>query len=61
MSKLYFYDFGGNAAQTYKETCSKCGNIQEVSTQEDNEPEYHTDVFVKCRCGNSIKFILSVN
>jgi hypothetical protein len=54
------YDFGSKYAQTYKEKC-ECGNEIEVSTQTDNHPEYKTDVFVKCKCGKSVRFSLPVN
>lgn len=54
------YDFGSEYAQTYKGKC-ECGNEIEVSTQRDDCPEYKTDVFVKCRCGKSVGFLLPVN
>ena len=57
---MELYDFGGEFAQTYKAEC-ECGNVIEVSTQKDESPEYHTDVFVKCACGKSVKFSLPVN
>ena len=55
------YDFDGSYAQTYKEVCDKCGNIIEVSTQADRNPEYYTEVFIRCKCGESIPFVLPVN
>lgn len=54
------YDFGDKFAQTYKEEC-ECGNVLEVSTQKDNQPEYYTYVYVKCSCGKSVGFSLPVN
>ena len=54
------YDFGGDSAQTYSESC-ECGRVIEVSTQTDNCPEYYTDVYVKCVCGKSVAFLLPVN
>jgi len=54
------YDFGDEDAQTYKEKCI-CGNEIEVSTQKDECPEYHTTIYVKCSCGESVEFILPVN
>lgn len=56
----FVYDFGGEYSQTYKEKCV-CGKEIEVSTQTDDSPEYYTDVFVKCDCGNSVHFSLPVN
>ena len=58
--KIDIYDFGGECSQTYTEEC-KCGNNIEVSTQRDSHSEYHTDVFVKCECGESVGFNLPVN
>ncbi len=59
--KKHMYDFEGSSAQTYEEVCEKCGNTVEVSTQEDRRPEYYTEVFVRCKCGESIQFVLPVN
>lgn len=56
----HMYDFGGEFAQVYKKKCS-CGREIEVSTQQDNDPEYYTDVFVRCVCGGSVAFSLPVN
>ena len=55
------YDFDSDYSQTYTETCEDCGNKIEVSTQRDNNPEYQTDVYVKCQCGASVQFTLPVN
>jgi len=54
------YDFGGEFAQTYAQTC-ECGEIIEVSTQRDRGPEYYATVYVKCACGKSVLFELPVN
>ena len=54
------YDFGSEYAQTYTETCS-CQREIEVSTQRDNNPEYYTEMFVRCTCGKSVAFSLPVN
>ncbi len=55
------FDFGGEYAQTYTSKCSKCGKVFEVSTQDDDRPEYYTDIYIRCDCGNSVEFILPVN
>lgn len=60
MSDIEVYDFGGQFSQQYKEMC-KCGKVHEVSTQEDRYPEYRTEVYIKCECGDSVKFELPVN
>jgi hypothetical protein len=54
------YDFNSEFSQTYKERC-KCGRVIEVSTQKDEYPEYYINVFVKCECGESVRFSLPVN
>ena len=54
------YDFNGDCAETFKQTC-KCGFEHQISTQCDDEPEYYTDIFVMCKCGESTKFELPVN
>lgn len=45
----------------YVEECSVCGLKQEILTQANNLPEYETDIYLKCQCGNYIQFILPVN
>ena len=54
------YEFGEDYAVTYTEEC-ECGNKIEVSTQQDNCPEYHTEIHVRCKCGKSVEFSLPVN
>jgi len=54
------YEFNENFAQTYKEKC-ECGKEIEVSTQQDQCPEYYTEVYVRCECGKSVCFTLPVN
>lgn len=55
------YDFESNCSQTYISKCDNCGKVFNVSTQEDRNPEYETNVYVMCDCGNSVEFILPVN
>lgn len=57
---MNMYDFGGAASEVYTEICV-CGNEVKVSTQTDSYPEYYTEVFIKCECGNSVGFTLPVN
>ncbi len=54
------YDFDEEYSETYSGIC-ECGNIIEVATQKDESPEYYTTVFVRCQCGDSVKFELPVN
>ncbi len=51
------YDFGGIGAHTYTEYC-ECGRKIEVSTQQDNDPEFYTTIYVKCVCDKSVEFTL---
>ncbi len=45
----------------YSEDC-KCGNKFQVYAQEDNDPEYYTDVWVECdQCNGLVHFSLPVN
>jgi len=55
------FDFGSEFAQTYTEKCDNCGKEISLSTQRDEGPEYYTDVFVKCSCGQSVLFVIPVN
>ena len=61
MPEKHVYDFGSKYAQTYTEVCPGCGKQFQVSAQRDQSPEYITDVFVKCDCGESVQFNLPVN
>jgi DNA-directed RNA polymerase subunit M/transcription elongation factor TFIIS len=46
----------------FKMTCENCGNEHTLYTQEAlNDPEYYTDVLVKCSCGMFVWFSLPVN
>jgi hypothetical protein len=48
-------------ASPYIKKCPCCGIEQEIRTQNDNFPEYDTQVYLKCQCGEYIEFILPVN
>lgn len=41
--------------------CKDCGYVHHVFTQQDSNPEYHTDVGVLCVCGSVVWFSLPVN
>ncbi len=45
----------------YTKNCELCGLKLEVFTQADNDPEYYTDIYVRCNCGEYIHFELPVN
>lgn len=44
----------------YAQICN-CGKTIELLTQKDNHPEYYTNVFVLCDCGEYVLFQLPVN
>lgn len=41
--------------------CEWCDASIEVLTQEDGKPEYYTQVYVRCVCGEYLEFRLPVN
>lgn len=42
----------------YERTCEKCGIKHLILTREDDDPEYHIEIFLKCVCGNYLEFTL---
>jgi len=46
---------------SYIQHCTCCGIEQEILTQMDSYPEYETEIYLKCQCGEYIEFILPVN
>jgi hypothetical protein len=45
----------------YTQTCSCCGLDQTILTQHSDYPEYETEIYLICQCGEYIEFILPVN
>lgn len=45
----------------YKKVCSLCYSEQLILTQDDNYPEYETEIYLQCQCGEFIAFVLPVN
>ena len=45
----------------YTQQCKYCGAAITVLTQQDDEPEYRTQVYVQCQCGDYVEFNLPVN
>jgi len=45
----------------YIDTCDNCGKTHKLYTQDDNRPEYHTQVYIVCECDNIVEFNLPVN
>lgn len=46
---------------SYTQKCPCCDLEQEVLTQRDGFPEYYTNIYLKCQCGEFIHFQLPVN
>jgi len=49
----------GNRCE-YEKICI-CGNKHRILTQRDNFPEYETEIYLLCECGEYVEFILPVN
>lgn len=47
--------------QKYEQKCDNCDHALTVRTQQDNYPEYYTDVYIQCSCDHWVKFTLPVN
>lgn len=45
----------------YIEKCCCCEKLITIFTQEDDNPEYYTNVYVECDCGQKVEFTLPVN
>jgi hypothetical protein len=45
----------------YHSRCNACDEVHTVLTQHHNFPEYETDVYIQCNCGEWVQFILPVN
>lgn len=45
----------------YHQICPCCGIEHKIFTQRDNFPEYETEIYLLCQCGEFIEFILPVN
>ena len=60
------YDHGSflefDFQEEYIEKCDNCDKEYKVRTQKDVNPEYYTNVYVKCDCGDYwVEFELPVN
>jgi hypothetical protein len=51
------YDMRGE----YAVDCTGCGETHTLWTQADDNPEYYTNVNLKCKCGKLVEFNLPVN
>lgn len=45
----------------YHALCPCCGITQTMLTQRDNFPEYYTEIYLMCQCGEYLEFNLPVN
>lgn len=58
---MNFEEIPQSLRNEYSQECDVCGMTSNILTQRDNFPEYETEIYVLCRCGNYIEFILPVN
>ena len=47
--------------QKYTQECPTCTMHVSIITQRDSFPEYYTDIWVVCNCGDKVYFELPVN
>jgi hypothetical protein len=45
----------------YEMICDLCEMKQLILTQRNSFPEYETEIYLQCVCGNFVQFILPVN
>lgn len=45
----------------YIQQCDLCGMEQKILSQRHDFPEYETEIYLQCQCGEFIEFILPVN
>ena len=45
----------------YIKKCPLCLIENTMLTQHDNDPEYYTEIYLQCQCGNFIEFNLPIN
>lgn len=46
---------------SYTEECPSCRFEHTILTQGDDSPEYYTEIYLRCQCGEYIEFSLPVN
>lgn len=47
--------------EAYIQECACCGSKQKILTQKDSFPEYYTEIYLECVCGEYLLFELPVN
>jgi hypothetical protein len=58
---MYLEDIPLYRRVEYIKTCNCCHLEQKILSQRDDSPEYETEIYLHCQCGNYIEFILPVN
>ena len=61
MSEEQFIKQNGWYDVPYTQKCTGCGKEHIVYTQQDSNPEYHTQVYIVCECNEMVEFNLPVN
>lgn len=54
-------DLNKSSLSKYIQKCKWCGVDLEVFTQKDEDPEYYTNIYIICMCGECVHFRLPVN
>jgi hypothetical protein len=58
---MKYEEIHGAYRTEYAQNCPCCSDINKVLTQAGNDPEYDAYVYIQCKCGQWIEFILPVN
>lgn len=58
---MKFEELGESDRYSYVKKCPCCELDQVVFTQQDSYPEYYTNIYLRCQCGEYIHFELPVN
>lgn len=58
---MYINDIPEGCRVEYKQVCPCCHMEQKILSQRNNFPEYETEIYLECQCGEFIEFVLPVN
>lgn len=58
---MKYEDIPLSSRYKYEQKCPCCQLITSVLTQRDNYPEYITEIFIMCMCGEYLELNLPVN
>lgn len=58
---MYIEDIPIYRRVEYTKKCDLCEMDNTILSQRHDFPEYETEIYLQCQCGNYIEFILPVN